>query len=281
MDWFKTKIIFHFTLIFLVVFSSCLYLARADKSEYQKSLTDYQQSQTTFASLQTADEKINGAKDLLSRATQLAIDYQKLIKEEIASINELNTDQKNSFNTRLDSQITANESSLTQITALTDSNQIQDLFTTTKQRWQKDLYLISEINGTALGQRTKEIIQTIKNISQLIEQQIQTDSNGVNQKEVMDFLNEAKQSLSEAQKYCQESLDSFLLATDDQANAETLTSDGQHKFKNCQISLKRSLKSLKASYQVGNFTDTDSTIENIPQEALNSGVKDSSINIDY
>lgn len=277
MNGFKMKI---FILLFLFVITSFRPVL-ADQSEYQKSLAAYEQSKTIFASSQVADEKADNAKDLLAKAIQLAIDYQKLVKEKTALISELSDDQKNSFNTRLASQIATQESDLGQINTLSDSNQIKNLFKKIKQRWQKDFYLISEINGTILGSRSKDIIQKIKDTSQLLEQKIQDYPNKDSQKEATTFLDESKQNLTDAEKQCQESLSSFLLVKNDPANAETLTSDGQHKFQNCQISLKRSIKSLKTASQAISLTGTSLNTEDISSEASNNTISNTRTSLDY
>lgn len=235
--------------------------ASAASTAWQTQSTNYQNAQSKFTNSSTeypsvsADSKLLKSKELLISATNLITEYQKLIKIEITESTLIKEEEKNSFNSLIDSDVSSVHALSN---AVNGASSFSDLFsrqTEINNSWATVQAHKKHIQGILLIRKSEQVIEKTNELMAKLQEKVgQLDANNPYLGTINSEFESVKNDLEMASQTKDESQTLFNSISKDYANVNTLYNEGRSKIRKAHIYIKQAVSGLaKVNSQLNNF----------------------------
>lgn len=234
--------------------------AYAASTAWQEQSANYQAAEAKFAANSTqypsvsTDAKLLKFKELLLSATNLITEYQKLIKIEITESTLIKEEEKNSFNSLIDADISSIESLSNSINGAGSFLDLSSRQTDINNSWATIQAHKKYFQGILLIRKSEQALEkTNELMAKLQEKAGQLDANNPYLETINSEFESVKNDLEMASQTKDESQTLFNSISKDYTNVNTLYNEGRSKIRKAHIYTKQAVSVLAKVNSQGNF----------------------------
>lgn len=234
--------------------------AAAESTARQAQSTNYQAAEAKFAANSTqypsvsVDLKLLKSKELLLSATNLITEYQKLIKIEITESTFIKEEEKNSFNSLVDTDISRVQTLSNSINGASSFSDLSFRQTEINNSWANIQVHKKYIQGILLIRKSEQALEKTNELMAMLQEKVgQLDANNPYLETINSEFESVKNDLEMASQTKDESQTLFNSIFKDYTNVNTLYNEGRSKIRKAHIYIKQAVSVLAKVNSQGDF----------------------------
>jgi|SRR3989339_919513 len=225
---------------------------------WQEQSTNYQAAESKFATISTeypsvaADSKLVKSKELLFLATNLISEYQKLIKIEITESTSIKEEEKNSFSSLVNADISNMQTLSNSINGAANFPELVSRQTDINNSWSTIQAHKKYIQGILLIRKSEQALEKTNELMVKLQEKVgRLDASNPYIETINSEFESVKKDIEMASQTKDESLTLFNSISKDYASANTLYNEGRSKIRKAHIYIKQAVSVLsKVNAQV-------------------------------